>query len=113
MIPDARACSLPGPIPPGPTSPTGHIERTPEPWEEPASGTTTAALAFALADQQLLTPDRSELQVEMGTEMGRPSRLWARAEFTGQRAVLVRLRGMAERVLTGRLARRPPSAAPA
>jgi trans-2,3-dihydro-3-hydroxyanthranilate isomerase len=81
--------------------------------EEPASGTTTAALAFALADQQLLTPDRSELQVEMGTEMGRPSRLWARVEFMGQRAVLVRLCGMAERVLTGRLARRPPSAAPA
>jgi trans-2,3-dihydro-3-hydroxyanthranilate isomerase len=81
--------------------------------EEPASGTTTAALAFALADQQLLTPDRSELQVDMGAEMGRPSSLWARVEFTGQRAVLVWLCGMAERVLIGRLARRPPSAAPA
>jgi hypothetical protein len=45
--------------------------------------------------------------------MGRPCRLWARVEFTGKRAVLVRLCGMAERVLTGRLARRPPSAAPA
>jgi trans-2,3-dihydro-3-hydroxyanthranilate isomerase len=81
--------------------------------EEPASGTTTAALAFALAERQLLTPDRPEVQVDMGTEMGRPSSLWARVEFTGQRAVLVRLRGTAERVLSGRLACWPPSAASA
>jgi predicted PhzF superfamily epimerase YddE/YHI9 len=51
--------------------------------------------------------------VGSAAELGRPSGLWARVEFTGQRAVLVRLCGMAERVLTGRLARRPPSAAPA
>ena len=32
MIPDVRACS----IPPGPTSPIGHTERTPEPCPQPS-----------------------------------------------------------------------------
>jgi trans-2,3-dihydro-3-hydroxyanthranilate isomerase len=80
--------------------------------EEPASGTTSGALAFALADQGILTAERSEVQVDMGVEMGRPSRLSVQVEFSGTRATSARLWGTAERVLAGRLTRMPEAAAP-
>lgn len=71
--------------------------------EEPASGTTTGTLAFALADAGVLTPQRPRVRMHMGIEMGRPSRLSVDLDFDGDRAVLARLYGRATRVLTGTL----------
>jgi predicted PhzF superfamily epimerase YddE/YHI9 len=67
--------------------------------EEPASGTTAATLAFVLANVGLLTSSRPRLQVDMGIEMGRPSRLMVDLDFTGGQPSLARLRGSADRVL--------------
>lgn len=75
--------------------------------EEPASGTTAAALAFALADAGLLTRSRSRMQVNMGIEMGRPSRLLVELDFTGGQARLARLRGYAEQILSGEIIASP------
>jgi trans-2,3-dihydro-3-hydroxyanthranilate isomerase len=71
--------------------------------EEPASGTTSAALAFALADAGLLTGARARLRVDMGIEMGRPSRLSVDMDFADGRPVLARLQGFADRVLSGEI----------
>src|SRR6266540_1814812 len=71
--------------------------------EEPASGTTTGSLSFALADATVLTMDRPHLQVEMGVEMGRPSRLSVTLDFADGRPTLARLRGFSDRVLAGEL----------
>jgi trans-2,3-dihydro-3-hydroxyanthranilate isomerase len=73
--------------------------------EEPASGTTSAGLAFVLADQEVLTPSRRRLEVTMGGEMGRPSRVQVELEFgKGGQATQARVSGTARRVLAGRLA---------
>jgi PhzF family phenazine biosynthesis protein len=69
--------------------------------EEPASGTTTAALAFALAHAGWLTADRPLLAMRMGIEMGRPSRLAVELDFHQGQPVLARLRGQSWRVLAG------------
>src|SRR6266545_1634794 len=71
--------------------------------EEPASGTTTGSLGFALADAAVLNMDRPHLRVEMGVEMGRPSRLSVTWDFADGRPTLARLRGFADLVLTGEL----------
>lgn len=71
--------------------------------EEPASGTTTGALAFALAHTGLLTADRPHLTMRMGIEMGRPSHLSVQMDFRDGRAFLARLRGESRRVLTGHI----------
>lgn len=71
--------------------------------EEAASGTTTGTVDFALGDARVLTPHRSRLNMTMGVEMGRPSRLSVDITFNGERAVRARLRGRASRVLTGSL----------
>jgi trans-2,3-dihydro-3-hydroxyanthranilate isomerase len=72
--------------------------------EEPASGTTCASLAFALADQRLLNPERTRVEVSMGEEMGRPSRLLVDLDFDhGRRATRARVSGNARRVLAGRV----------
>ena len=73
--------------------------------EEPASGTTAATLAFVLANAGLLTSSRPRLQVDMGMEMGRPSRLMVDLDFTGGKPTLARLRGSADRVLAGQISR--------
>ena len=69
--------------------------------EEAASGTTTGTLAFALAHAGQLTPGRPVLELQMGVEMGRPSRLDVELDFDADRAVLARLRGYSVRMLTG------------
>jgi trans-2,3-dihydro-3-hydroxyanthranilate isomerase len=74
--------------------------------EEPASGTTSAALAFCLAHLGLLRPDRAGLEVGMGVELGRPSRLEVRLEFDSARPTLARVLGSARRVASAHL--RPP-----
>lgn len=71
--------------------------------EEPASGITAATLAFALASTGLLTPSRSRLQVDMGIEMGRPSRLTVDLDFTSSQAAFARVSGSADRVLAGQI----------
>ena len=72
--------------------------------EEPASGTTSAALAFVLADQGLLNVHRLRLDVDMGSEMGRPSRIQVELEFGNDgRTTRARVSGTARRVLAGRL----------
>jgi PhzF family phenazine biosynthesis protein len=53
--------------------------------EEPASGTTSGALALALANANVLTPQRPRLVVTMGVEMGRPSLLFVHVDFDGSR----------------------------
>jgi trans-2,3-dihydro-3-hydroxyanthranilate isomerase len=71
--------------------------------EEPASGTTSAALAFGLAEAGLLTSIRARLRVDMGIEMGRPSRLSVHLDFADGRPAVARLLGFADRVLTGEI----------
>lgn len=71
--------------------------------EEPASGTTSAALAFGLAQAGLLTGARARLRVDMGIEMGRPSRLSVDLDFADGRPAVARLWGFADRVLTGEI----------
>jgi trans-2,3-dihydro-3-hydroxyanthranilate isomerase len=75
--------------------------------EEPASGTTSATLAFCLAYMGMLRPGCEELTVEMGVEMGRPSRLLVRMDFEERQPSMARLLGSARRVLAGRL--EPPA----
>jgi PhzF family phenazine biosynthesis protein len=65
--------------------------------EEPASGTTSAALAFYLADHDLLT--RPEVVIEQGIEMARPSRI----EVLVEAADRVVVRGRAHKLLAGEL----------
>jgi len=72
--------------------------------EEPASGTTCATLAFCLADRGWLDPTRPQLEIVMGVEMGRPSRLLVRLHFDGHRPRLASLYGNARRV-TGQVQR--------
>jgi trans-2,3-dihydro-3-hydroxyanthranilate isomerase len=76
--------------------------------EEPASGTTAATLAFALADAGVLTPARARLEVAMGVEMGRASRLSVLLDFVEDQASLARLQGRSVRVLAGHLDNGPP-----
>lgn len=71
--------------------------------EEPASGTTTGTLAFVLAEAGALTPDRPDLNLIMGIEMGRASALTARVDFDGRRPSLVHLFGCSRLVLAGDL----------
>lgn len=68
--------------------------------EEPASGTTSGALALALAS--VLTPQRPRLVVTMSVEMGRPSRLSVHVEFDGSRPSTACLLGRSRLVLAGR-----------
>jgi trans-2,3-dihydro-3-hydroxyanthranilate isomerase len=70
--------------------------------EEPASGTTSAALALALANASVLTPQRPRLVVTMGVEMGRPSQLSVLVEFDGSQPSTARLLGRSRLVLAGR-----------
>jgi trans-2,3-dihydro-3-hydroxyanthranilate isomerase len=72
--------------------------------EEPASGTTSGALALALAQIGVLGARSPTLDVEMGIEMGRPSRLLVDVDTANP--TMARLRGSAARVLTGRLEKR-------
>jgi trans-2,3-dihydro-3-hydroxyanthranilate isomerase len=65
--------------------------------EEPASGTTSGALALYLAQHGQLAD--SELVLEQGVEMGRPSRI----ELAVTPPDLVTVRGQARKVLEGRL----------
>jgi trans-2,3-dihydro-3-hydroxyanthranilate isomerase len=65
--------------------------------EEPASGTTAAALALYLADTGQLAG--SELIVEQGIEMGRPSRI----EVAVDAADTATVRGAARKLLSGQL----------
>lgn len=69
--------------------------------EEPASGTTTGTVGFALAEAGVLTARRPLMEMTMGVEMGRPSRLTARMDFDGDRAVRAHVHGYSTRVLTG------------
>lgn len=69
--------------------------------EEAASGTTTGTLALVLADAGVLTPDRPDMNMLMGVEMGRPSRLTVQVDFEPDRPARARLHGYATRVLTG------------
>jgi predicted PhzF superfamily epimerase YddE/YHI9 len=69
--------------------------------EEPASGTTSGALALALAN--VLTPQRPRLAVTMGVEMGRPSLLFVHVDFDGSRPSVARLLGRSRLVLAGRI----------
>jgi trans-2,3-dihydro-3-hydroxyanthranilate isomerase len=69
--------------------------------EEPASGTTSGALALAL--QWIgAVPDSATIAVTMGVEMGRPSRLGVRLE-SGDDGGAANVSGTARRLLTGRL----------
>ncbi len=65
--------------------------------EEPASGTTSGALAFYLAEQAQLAS--RELVVEQGVEMGRPSRI----EVVVRSSDRLTVRGQAQKVLEGTL----------
>ncbi|HMI98528.1 MAG TPA: PhzF family phenazine biosynthesis isomerase [Gaiellaceae bacterium] len=65
--------------------------------EEPASGTTAAALALYLAHSGQLVGD--ELVVEQGVEMGRPSRI----DVSVRPPVAATVRGTARKVLSGTL----------
>jgi trans-2,3-dihydro-3-hydroxyanthranilate isomerase len=67
--------------------------------EEPASGTTSGALANA----NVLTPQRPRLAVTMGVEMGRPSLLFVHVDFDGSRPSVARLLGRSRLVLAGRI----------
>jgi len=71
--------------------------------EEPASGTTSGALALALANANVLTPQRPRLVVTMGVEMGRPSLLFVHVDFDGSRPSVARLLGRSRLVLAGRI----------
>jgi PhzF family phenazine biosynthesis protein len=71
--------------------------------EEPASGTTSGALALALALANVLTSERPRLVVAMGVEMGRPSLLSVHVDFDGSQPSIARLLGRARLVLTGRI----------
>lgn len=71
--------------------------------EEPASGTTSGALALALANANVLTPQRPRLAVTMGVEMGRPSLLSVHVDFDGSRPSVARLLGRSRLVLAGRI----------
>jgi len=71
--------------------------------EESASGTTSGALAFALANANVLTPQRPRLAVIMGVEMGRPSLLFVHVDFDGSRPSVARLLGRSRLVLAGRI----------
>jgi trans-2,3-dihydro-3-hydroxyanthranilate isomerase len=65
--------------------------------EEPASGTTSAALALYLHERHLAD---GELVVEQGVEMGRPSHIEIRVRAPGEATI----RGTARKVLAGVLA---------
>jgi len=67
--------------------------------EEPASGTTSGALALA----NVLTPQRPRLVVTMGVEMGRPSLLSVQVDFDGSRPTAVCVLGRSRLVLAGRV----------
>jgi predicted PhzF superfamily epimerase YddE/YHI9 len=69
--------------------------------EEPASGTTSGALALALHELEALS-ESAMLDVTMGVEMGRPSRLRVRLESVGGH-LTANVSGTARRLLTGRL----------
>jgi trans-2,3-dihydro-3-hydroxyanthranilate isomerase len=71
--------------------------------EEPASGTTSAALALALANANVLTPQRPRLAVTMGVEMGRPSLLSVQVDFDGSRTTAARVLGRSRLVMAGRV----------
>src|SRR5262249_45718146 len=71
--------------------------------EEPASGTTSGALALALANFNVLTPQRQRLAAIMGVEMGRPSLLSVHVDFDGSRPSAARLLGRPRPVLAGRV----------
>jgi trans-2,3-dihydro-3-hydroxyanthranilate isomerase len=71
--------------------------------EEPASGTTSGALALALASANVLTPQRPRLIVTMGVEMGRPSLLSVDVDFDGSRPSAARLLGRSRLVFAGRV----------
>jgi trans-2,3-dihydro-3-hydroxyanthranilate isomerase len=72
--------------------------------EEPASGTTSGALAFYLAQHEQLASQ--ELVVEQGVEMGRPSRIEVVLTLSDR----VTVRGGARKVVEGTLVL--PSAMP-
>jgi trans-2,3-dihydro-3-hydroxyanthranilate isomerase len=68
--------------------------------EEPASGTTCGALAFTLAALHVMD-EGTLLEVEMGVEMGRPSRLSVRVDFDAALPRAAHVTGSAHRVLVG------------
>src|SRR6266498_1580397 len=61
------------------------------------------ALALALANAKVLTPQRPRLAVTMGVEMGRPSLLFVHVDFDGSRPSAARLLGRSRLVLAGRI----------
>jgi hypothetical protein len=59
MIPEVRACS----IPPGPTSPIGHTERTPEPWGRREDAAEIQAITQAMVRLLVGVPLHSDGQL--------------------------------------------------
>ncbi len=74
--------------------------------EEPASGTTSGALACYLMKHGLLFPGQqgeARVLVEQGVEMGRPSHIEAIVALSGNEVQRVCVRGRAVRTLSGEL----------
>jgi trans-2,3-dihydro-3-hydroxyanthranilate isomerase len=74
--------------------------------EEPASGTTSGALACYLVKHGALLPDRqgkATVLIAQGVEMGRPSRIEAIVTTVDGKIQGVSVRGTAVRTLSGKL----------
>ncbi|MDI7277768.1 MAG: PhzF family phenazine biosynthesis protein [Anaerolineae bacterium] len=74
--------------------------------EEPASGTTSGALACYLVKHRAVSPDQAgqvRVLVSQGVEMGRPSRIDVLLEVSDGAVRRVRVRGQAVCTLRGRL----------
>ncbi len=70
-------------------------------WEDPATGSATAALAGLLADLRHEATCELSLTVRQGEEMGRPSLLRARVSKSGGRVVSVRVQGRCVAMMEG------------
>jgi trans-2,3-dihydro-3-hydroxyanthranilate isomerase len=71
--------------------------------EDPATGSAAVGLGVALAAGGRI-PDGGRLDITQGVEMGRPSRLYARAEVASGRATLCHVAGRVCPVMRGELA---------
>ena len=70
-------------------------------WEDPATGSATAALAGLLADLRHEATCELSLTVRQGEDMGRPSLLRARVSKSGGRVVSVRVQGRCAPMMEG------------
>lgn len=72
-------------------------------FEDPATGSAVAAFAGALQENDLPVDGSSQVWIEQGMEMGRPSRIRLELDIEKQKLAAVRIGGAAVKIAEGRL----------